>query len=494
MGRSGKKGGADKGRREKAERASRWHTALRSALAIFEWADAEPAELRGALLQVPEILSMLAAAGERITGEEMSKLITGLERCWMRASVPPKLRAAAWTALQEVTLAETTICEAALARDVHTLALRELAAAASASAARPSELADGEAGDLAAGVPQLGFLWNACEALPEAAEALSSPDHVQTICMWATSPIESASLMALNLLLVLADGALEQPAALAHVRKLAAEILAEAPEHSHTPAAPAPEGGGPSAAASSAEDPVGEAGAATCCAPAASARLTRRRVLAAALLLALAGSEPAGPASAAAAQLGEALRVLRACACAPLADASVAVAARLVALEALSNALATAADAGGEEGAVDDAGGAGLVSPGGAALLHAGGGAAEALAARLAVRAVEEAEEGAERLLQSTQVRTALMALLPPAALLLTDAGADCARHSKAAAPAAAEGAPPGGMLELLGSVLGRVASRSSAGEKKKKPKKGKRPREEVEPGATEGGAPRVNP
>jgi hypothetical protein len=469
-----KRKGGDKSRAKrqaKTARRDKWHQALCSVLSVLEWSDADPEELRSALMQLPEVMVMLSNVGEALSGEETSKLISGLERCWSRASAPPELRAAAWTALQEASLAEPSLCEAALARDVHTLAVRELEAAARASAGTPGALADGEAGDLAAGVPQLGFLWNACEAVPEAAAALASRSCVEAIGLWAGSRAEPAALNALSLLLVLADGAIDDPQAAAHAWALAAALLAEPapapPAGDDRPAAGEPQAG---AAASS-------VGSATQGQMAASARPTRRRVLAAALLLALplegkAGQAGAGLGARVGAEAGgetsaavrSAFEVVRAGACAPLTDESVPMAARLLALEALSNAMALAAGAADASSAAED-GAIAEAAAGGSGLPQAAGGAADALAARLAVRAAEEEEQQAGRSEQTARMCEALLFHLPPAVLLLP------AEEAAAGLPGGLLGLP-GGLLELLAGVLARAAARAESGKKRK----GKRP------------------
>lgn len=477
MGGAKRKGG-DKGRAKrhaKTARRDKWHTALRSVLSVLEWSDADPAELRSALVQLPEVMVMLATVGEPLSGEEMSKLISGLERCWSRDLAPPELRAAAWTALQEASLAESSLCEAALARDVHTLALRELEAAARASACNPGVLADGEAGDLAAGVPQLGFLWNACEAVPQAAAALGSRPCVEAIGLWAGSRAEPAAINALSLLLVLADGAIDEPDAAAHARAVAASLLAEL-EPFPPPPEPFPLGGGDRPAVEepprAGDTPMVVAGSssvggsADTAAPgrtAATARPTRRRVLAAALLLALPlaceaaqiggglGAAAGGEAEiAASAAVISAFGVLRAGACAPVTDDSVPLEARLLALEALCNALAVAAEA--VDGVAQAEVGARAEAAAGS-LPQAAGGAADALAVRLAVRAAEEEEEEAGRREQAARMCASVLLCLPPSVLLLPDAAA---------------GGSTEGLLELLASVLARAAARAEPGKKRK--------------------------
>jgi len=435
-------------RHEKAARQERWRTALAAVLSVLEWADADPSELRGALMQLPEILTMLGQAGEAMRSEEVTRLFIGLERCWKREAVPAQLRAAAWAALHEASLVESSLCEVALARGIHSLALSELAAAASASASSSSMLADGEAGDLAAGIPQLGFLWNICEALPEAAEALSAPDHVETVCLWATSSVESAALAALNLLLVLADGALDEPKVALHTRQLAASILVKPVVQEQVFEM---DRAGPSStcdAKPQTDTP-------------SSPTLSKRRVLAAALILALPLHSPSLESAENSDKdvLHHAFEVAWEGACAPLFAPGVTLPARLISLEALSNAFALASNTDAMEGS-DAHGGDGVPEDAVGTLPHVAGGAADALAARLAAQVNEAATEAVGRHEQAVRMRDALLEAVSPDALLLPWAAHDASSNSKSVADASIPAVARHGLLELLSSVLERTADR----------------------------------
>lgn len=254
-----------RGRAARDEQRQRWQDALASVLSVLEWKDVQPEELRGALIQFPEIVAMLEAAAQPLAEEASSRLLSGLERCL--ASSSPRLRVAAWEALHEGSLANADFCAAAVAHGLHRRALADLGAT---DASRPVSLVSASR--------QLRFLLTLVENAPEVAEGLTGAE-VAVLCDWGSQGAEAAAVAALQLILALTDGALDQPAS-DHVRAAAAALLSDA---------------------SNGEGSAGEGGAAA--APSATPLPSERLVLAAAVLVSLPPTEggPAGGSGAVAA-------------------------------------------------------------------------------------------------------------------------------------------------------------------------------------------------